>query len=638
MRALIIILFLWFIHVDSYAQSQASLPANQNSLNLFHKRIDLLNDKAQKIFLESPDLARKIAEKALFLSQNAKYSLGTGQSFLNIGQICWSQSYYSVSLFYLKTALEYLPQNKPLLLADCYNALGRTYAELRNYNQALFSLNKALLYAGHDKERLAEVYSERSFIYTDMGNYTKAIEDVNTSLQLNRAVNNIGNIAVLYGRLATIYKDKKDNQNAIAYDDTAYKMSIKTHNNRLRAKTYVDYAINYNQLHAYDIAIKYAQKGIALSDSIGVVDATAAGYRSLTSSYQLKKDMKRALAYQSKYINIQDSLNIIDKIKSTQLIQNYFALNSRINDLAQMERNNLYNQAKIKSKDLVIVILALSLALVIGLLYITYGFYKQKKQLSNQLQQQHEALLDQKQVIEVQTANLQVVNGLKDRLLAVIGHDLRTPLANLSNITGMFETDYLSPDEVHELMKTINPMIRGAELTLSNLVEWAGSHIKGRSVESSHVDLFLLGIEMEQTFTHALQQKAINFINEAYAGQSVLADENHIKVILRNLVSNAIKFTGNEGSITISTRVEHNSLIISVADNGKGMTTDEMDKLFSISTHFSHSGTSGERGTGIGLLLCKELVELNGGKLWVSSILNHGSTFSFNLPLANAYV
>ncbi|MES2112872.1 MAG: HAMP domain-containing sensor histidine kinase [Bacteroidota bacterium] len=233
--------------------------------------------------------------------------------------------------------------------------------------------------------------------------------------------------------------------------------------------------------------------------------------------------------------------------------------------------------------------------------------------------------------------NLQSVNGLKDKLLAVIGHDLRTPVANMSNMIEMFNDEYLTAAEITELMREIAPIIKGAELTLSNLTEWAGSQIKGKNVNSINVDVFLLGVEMEQTFLHHLQLKNIEFINGAFPGQSVLADENHLKVILRNLVSNAIKFTNNSGNITLSTKIIDNSIIVSVTDTGKGMRPEEVEKLFSLNTHFSNSGTSGESGTGIGLLLCKELVELNGGKLSVTSAVGKGSSFYFNLPLVGAY-
>ena len=136
----------------------------------------------------------------------------------------------------------------------------------------------------------------------------------------------------------------------------------------------------------------------------------------------------------------------------------------------------------------------------------------------------------------------------------------RHTLSNLRNIAEMFEMGYLTNEEVQWLMKDINPLIKGAELTLSNLMEWAGSHFRGRSVNSSRLDIFLLGVEMEQTFNHALQRKSIEFVNQASPGQSVLADENHIKVVLRNLISNAIKFTDTNGSITLNSVYEENKV------------------------------------------------------------------------------
>jgi signal transduction histidine kinase len=142
---------------------------------------------------------------------------------------------------------------------------------------------------------------------------------------------------------------------------------------------------------------------------------------------------------------------------------------------------------------------------------------------------------------------------------------------------------------------------------------------------------------MEQTFVHALHLKNISFINRAYPGQGVLADENHLKVVLRNLISNAIKFTSQKGRITLFTTIENSGMVIGIEDNGKGMTSDELDKLFHADTHFSNSGTMGEMGAGIGLLLCKELIELNGGKLEAESTVGKGSKFYFKLPLVKAY-
>ncbi|HEX3386811.1 MAG TPA: HAMP domain-containing sensor histidine kinase, partial [Mucilaginibacter sp.] len=360
-------------------------------------------------------------------------------------------------------------------------------------------------------------------------------------------------------------------------------------------------------------------------------------YRALINSYEGKHDLQKAMIYQERYNKMQDSLANFNKKRSTQLIQDYFSLNGRLNEMAVTEREQAALKDKMKWQNAVINTLTFSLLAVVAILLVTYYFYKQKKLLSERLNMQNEALTRQKLVIEAQTTNLETLSSVKDKLLAVIAHDLRTPLANLRNMADMFEMDYLTNEEIHQLMKDINPMVKSAELTLSNLLDWAGNQIKGQSINLTQLDIFLMGVEMEQTFDHALQKKGISFVNGASPGRSVTADENHIKVVLRNLISNAIKFTGDNGTIKLASEYQDDTVIISVEDTGKGMTEEEMGRLFSAKTHFSSRGTSGENGLGIGLMLCKELIELNGGKLWIQSLPGTGSTFYFSLPLNAEY-
>ncbi|HZY39906.1 MAG TPA: tetratricopeptide repeat-containing sensor histidine kinase [Mucilaginibacter sp.] len=637
MRRFTLIFSLFIISVSAFCAQDGPETRQVNAKRETYADVDRLNNIAANIFLQYPDSAHKAAGDALLIAEKLNYPFGKGRSCLNLGSIYWSQSYYPISLFYLKSALTYLPKNKPLYLSEAYRALGRTYADLKNYKVAETYLDSALYFAGNDPGHKAEVYSERAYIDNFLGRYDKAIDEVNQSLELNRIAKSEKHIAVLYGRLASIYLHKKSYANALVFNGVTYEKSIETHNRRLLAYTYLDYALIYNGLHRYEDAVAFAQKSIALADSIGVMDAETRAFNALINTYQLKHQYAKALDYQQRYNDIRDSLGNLAKLKTIKLVQNYYDLNAKINSVTVMEVNDRLNKAKIKSQHVMIRVLLVSLIVVMIILTATYYFYKQKKLLSSKLQEQHKALLDQKQLIEAQTANLQKVNDLKDKLFAVIGHDLRSPVANLSNIIEMFEDGYLTSSEVHELMKNINPVVKGVQLTLSNLVEWAGSQIKGINVNSSNVDIFLLGVEMEQTFIPALQVKNLEFINSAYPGRGAVADENHLKVILRNLISNAIKFTPENGTITLGTTIENNQLIISVTDSGQGMSEDEVKKLFSINTHFSHSGTSGEKGTGIGLLLCKELVELNGGQLRVKSKLGKGSTFYFNLPLVKAY-
>jgi len=620
-----------------FADSTSSAPSSKDTTYAVQKTVDYLNDVAFGLYLNAPDSARSIAEKALLLSEKSNYKAGIGRSFLNIAHVYWSQSYYPMALVYLNKALISLPKAKPLQLADCYELRGRTYAEIGNYKEALDDLLTAEKFAGNNTDELAEVHSERSYVYMLLKDYNKAIEEANQSLALNKIAKDFKNIAIVYGRLGSISIYIKDYKAALAYSDTAYQMSQKVGNNRLRAKTMIGYATIYNLQHNYIKAVPYAKNGAALADSIGIMDALSTAYQELVTSYEQTGDLKAAMFYQKKYIAIKDSLNGFYRTKNLQLIQSYFDLDRRLGAIAAFEQNAKQIKAKMQFQRIIIISLTLSLLTVIVLLLITYYFYKQKKELSDELGRKHNTLLEHKKLIEAQTENLQMVSKIKDKLLAVIGHDLRTPLANLRNMVEMFEADYISADEVHWLMRDINPLVKGAELTLSNLMEWACSQIKGQSINSSRLDIFLLGVEMEQTFNHALHQKNIEFLNQATAGQSVMADENHIKVVLRNLISNAIKFTDTNGTIKLNSTYEENNVIVSVQDTGKGMTADEVNKLFYPQTHFSQPGTRGEHGTGIGLLLCKELVELNGGKIWITSKPGKGSTFFFSLPLNPEY-
>jgi signal transduction histidine kinase len=637
MKAFIGLILLLFTQKAVFADSTTSVPSSKDTTYAVQKTVDYLNDVAYGLYLNAPDSARAIAEKALLLAEKSEYKAGIGRSFLNIGHVYWSQSYYPMALVFLNKALVNLPKEKPLLLAECYELRGRTFAELGNYKDALNNLTIAEKFAGNDKDALAEVYSERSYVYMLLKDYVRAANEAKESLVLNNIAKDYKNTAVIYGRLGSIFIYTKNYKAALAYSDTAYQMSLKVGNNRLRAKCLVGYATIYNLQHQYDKAIPYAKIGAALADSIGVMDAVSTAYQELVTSYEQKGELKQAMFYQKKYIAVKDMLGKFYRTKNSQLIQSYFDLDNRLDAIADFERNAKQIKAKMQFQRIIIISLSLSLLAVFALLLITYYFYKQKKELSDELGRKHSALLEHKKLIEAQTENLQMISKIKDKLLAVIGHDLRTPLANLRNMVEMFEADYLSADEIHWLMKDINPLVKGAELTLSNLMEWAGSQIKGQRINSTRLDIFLLGVEMEQTFNHALQRKNIEFLNQATAGQSVMADENHIKVVLRNLISNAIKFTDAQGTIKLNSTYKENKVIISVQDTGKGMTADEMNKLFYPQTHFSQPGTLGENGTGIGLLLCKELVELNGGKMWVNSKPGKGSTFFFSLPLNAEY-
>ncbi len=625
------LLLLLLMHGIAYAQKENG--TDPRTPPALIETIDNLNKHVEETYVSAPYQARATAEHALLLAENIKYNEGTGSAFLNLGHVYWSQSYYPISLFYFNSALNYLPKNKPLLLAHCYSSIGRAYTDLQNYTLALKNLAVASDFAGTNQKMLAEVYSERSLVYLKLKRYDKGIANAKLAMQLSRVINDQPALCILYSRLANAYRVKGQYKQAIAYSDTALHMSYLVNNRRLRAISFIERAIIYNSLSQYNDAIHLAQKGAALSDSIGVMDGISSAYKTLTYSFEQKHDMAQSLAYQKKYTQALDSLNATNKRKTTELIQSYFELNSRLNAIAAVEQKAKQYSEKIHLQKAIIITLLVSLLVVILALSVTFYLYKQKRVLTNRMRKQHKALLIQKELIEEQSVNLAGINSLKDKLLAVIGHDLRTPLANLHSILRLYSTGVLTDAEVQELMQEIEPVVQGAELTLSNLLEWAGSQIRGINHEPSAVDIYLTGAEIGRIFSYLFQQKNIRFENKALPGMCVQADERHIKVVISNLVSNAIKFTGDNGTVTLLSTVDEGRLVTSIKDTGNGIPAEKLHGLFGLNTKYTATGTSGEKGTGIGLFLCKELIEFNGGRLWVNSKVNEGSIFSFSLPL-----
>lgn len=628
------VLLLMLMHRMCCAQKDAPITAIANIASI-KITVDSLNKAAGEEYMGAPDQARQMAGQALLLAQKVKYNTGIGLAYINLGHVYWSQSYYPISLFYLKSALPYLPGNNATLLAECYSAIGRTYLELKNYQQAINNLNQSAKYAGTDARMLGEFYTEKSLVYIRMHNYTQGMAASLQALKLCRASGDDNNTNIIYTRLSSIQRLQKQFRQSIAYDDTAYSMSFKTNNRRLRAKTLIEYADNYNGLKQFDKAIEYATRGAALADSIGLMNGISDAYRTIMFSFEQKKDLANALKFQKKYNGALDSLNESDRRRNTELIQNYFALNARLNEIAVIEQKAKEDKDKIHFQNAIIITLIISLLIVLIALYITYYNFKQKNLLNGKLSRQHEALLVQKELIEEQSANLAAVNKLKDKLLAVIGHDLRTPFANLRSIMGLFGDNNIALEDMHSLMKKMEPVIKGAELTLSNLLEWAGSQIRGINLTPSVIDINQVGEEMAQIYSYQLHQKSIRFQNVAITGYMVKADEKHLKVIIGNLLSNAIKFTDDNGIVTLSSHVAGEELVVNINDTGKGIPQDKLVKLFDLHSHYTQNGTMGEVGTGIGLFLCRELVEFNGGRLWVESEVGKGSTFSFSLPLVD---
>jgi two-component system, sensor histidine kinase and response regulator len=229
---------------------------------------------------------------------------------------------------------------------------------------------------------------------------------------------------------------------------------------------------------------------------------------------------------------------------------------------------------------------------------------------------------------------LKKLNANKDKFFSIISHDLRSPFNGLLGFSTILleELPELTQEETKEYAGYIYTSAKTVYNLVDNLLQWSRIQTGRIEYQPIKIDLYEGVYRTLELFSSNAITKRIKLINEIRVNTFVHADQNMLRSILQNLISNGIKFTKNDGFIKISSKEKNNLIEIEIADNGVGIETKNIVKLFRIDSQFSNLGTSNEEGTGLGLILSKELVERNKGQIWVKSTIKKGTSFFFTLP------
>jgi len=236
--------------------------------------------------------------------------------------------------------------------------------------------------------------------------------------------------------------------------------------------------------------------------------------------------------------------------------------------------------------------------------------------------------------LKINNTELQKLNAQKDKFFSIIAHDLRSPFNSIMGFSQLLvdqinEKDY---EGIEQYARIIRQSSEHAMNLLTNLLEWSFSQTGRIEFKPEYFELINFLEKTIPVFDDVARQKSITITRSLPHNIPVYADKHMISTVLRNLISNAIKFTRQGGEVIVSAQRAKSEVIVSVKDNGVGIPKDQVDKLFRIDEGESTPGTNNEQGTGLGLILCKEFVEKHGGKIWVESTENAGSAFTFTLP------
>lgn len=551
-------------------------------------------------------------EKQELLKADASLALGEAYSYVN-------QQVQAIE--YLLDARDYFEaSNNKQGLGDCFFALGELYSVIKHYDLSKNYFFRAIeQFNGYTNETsLGNTFASLGDTYYSEKNFDSAVYYTNKALNIGLKTNNNAILEYVYGILADIYTAQKKLADAEKY------LLLSDHYSYKQGNEYgIAYGkLQYAKIHAgnkkYAAAFTYADSCIQMGKELNMDDLIM---ESEELKYQLYKEMgnsKEALMSLEKYKSISDTLLSYKK---------YIILNGLLERYRGEKKQKEVDLLKEKNSRGKIVVLALS-GITLLVLLLVFSFYKRVKERNKMLLQ----LSQQKDSIQNQAKDLRQINHVKDRMFSIISHDLRGPVASLKGLIDFMKSESLSAEESEMIVKELRQSVGGVDMLLENLLVWAQIQIRGDvSVKKEAVNIQQLAQDIVYISSNTATQKNIQLKLAIEPNIAVTADKNHISLILRNLVNNALKFTPSGGTITIEAKHHEGKIKLCVEDTGVGMTEEEIGKLFKIDKPFSQLGTDNEKGSGLGLMFVKEYIQICGGEFSITSTKGKGSRFCVTL-------
>ncbi len=567
----------------------------------------------------------------------------------SIGEEYFSTENYSSALTYFFHCLKISEATHNIRgAADATNDIGRVYYNMENYKQGLIYFIKALNYYRvlEDEAGQGGVFNNLALVYYEIDSIDFAIQYYNKALALKNKYGEKLSIATIYHNLGLVYMSQKRFEEAIQNLNSSKKIFEELGYEKYAANTTNNIGRAYYKNGKYKEALVYFRKGlkeaIALNSAFLIMD----NYKYQSDCYAKMKNYSSAYHYSNRYHSMKDSLFNIAKEKQLAEIQANFEneINKQENKI--LKQDNESKAATIKNQYVVNAAI-LIITILLGVLAIIYYWANQSKTRANEylkyqkleIQKNNKTLSrlnaeksKQNKEIRSQKIKLEELNNIKDKLFSIISHEFRSPLNSLKGTLTLLKSGVLSEEELDLISKELTDKINHTSIFLENLLNWAKSQMQGIQVKAENIDIFESVEENVLLLESMAEKKNVEIRNEIPAHSIVYADPNMMNLVFKNLISNAIKFSMSGEMIEIKSQIKGDFSLISVKDNGVGMSPENIKMLFRVQS-FTTRGTANEKGTGLGLYITKNFIESNGGKIWVESEKGAGSTFKFTVPL-----
>jgi two-component system, NtrC family, sensor kinase len=528
---------------------------------------------------------------------------------------------YPLSLKYFLKSLDRKDSSDVALVMG---NIGNLYLAMNDLVKAKEYLLKTLvLYEKSDGDKVSEAFANASLgkVLSSLGKRDSALHYLTRSLVLNESIDNKYGIAESHHYFGIHHKNNMEWSKVVKEEETAISIYSQADVQFGVAESTLGLTEAYFKLGNLNKALNFANQGMELSHRIKAKDLQKGYLQLLSDIHAAQKNFPLAYSFSQQLSVLKDSINNEEKIKQVANMEALYENDKKEKELAlSRAEKNTADALLEKQKSRTTLFVAL-LAGSLGILMLGLFFYR--------------SLQKNRKLLETKNVELLSLNQTKDRFFAIIGHDLRGPITSFSGINDLLNW-YIAKNDMAQL-KTfgikITQSVRQLDTLLNNLLNWAMSQTDAVPYKPEPLQLSQLTKECYGYFEHALEVKNISLTDGIDDGITVHADKNALATVIRNLVSNAIKFTPAHGRITISAKAGEGHVWVSVADTGVGLSEEKLKTVFELSETKSTSGTSGEKGSGLGLVLCKDYVALNKGTIGAQSKEGEGTVFRFSVPM-----
>lgn len=554
--------------------------------------------------------------------------------------ISWANAHYSLGMVYTITlnyedakkhthlALSYFSRNTmPVPTANACINLGFIFNELKLTDKAILYYKRALNIFDNliSQEQLDASYYNLGILGRNMGNMEHFKKTYEETRSLANSFNS-SSISMVYSALSVLSLKKNELLEAENYSRQALQISLKNSDKTSIASSQILLGKVLFARGQTSDALKITEQGLNLAQTIRNRPLIMDAFSEMARISMALNQPGEAYSYLDQYIQLKDS--IYNEQMAVQLTRanRRFEVSDNNMDPGNLLKQNLDQTLNIQNNFKLKIALVISLAIILVLLFFFFKRYYSKSRVASELKEKNKVIQEQKD-------NLESLIQTKDRFLSIIAHDLKNPFNSLLGFADLAYNDFdeISDSEKKSYLNVIRESGHHIYTLLDNLLSWSRA-------QSGRIDFYPEPVSLTETIENAVElvrssadNKQISLFSDFSKDVIVKADKNMLSTILRNLLTNAIKFTPNGGSITVSSRINHKKVTVSVTDTGIGMSAEEMDKLFKLDGGLKNSGTANETGTGLGLILCQEFMSLHKSKIVAESTPGKGSTFSFTL-------